>query len=211
MLPSQAAVIVDNITGGPYNAGNNLGNGLGIDASRNWVAFGLTVGSTALNFISLEAIFDNNAVAQSRTVTGGIYEDNNAGAPGTEIAAFNSEVLAPSANNSLLTFTTAQLLLPNTTYWFVLTGPSSLGMLPNWQKNVSNASPVGSAYASPAGYRSSGNNQSAWTSSSANNALRIQADPFGFEEFPLDGVPEPSTFILCASGLLLAGRFIRRR
>ena len=60
LLPLHAAVIADNFTGGPYGNGTSLGDGTNNSATSGSQAFGLTIGSLALQFISLETIFDNN-------------------------------------------------------------------------------------------------------------------------------------------------------
>ena len=208
LLPLQAAVIADNFTGGPYANGTALGNGTNNSAASGSQAFGLTIGALALQFVSLETIFDNNSFLFTRDVSGGIFADNG-GIPGNELASFNTVTLPTQAQNVTITSSTSFLLLPNTLYWFVLTGPVGLGILPNWQVDANNTAPTGSVLAATAGYRSSINNQATWSVSTVNNQLRINAD---LADFGIDHeVPEPSTLLLSAAGLLLMGRLIRRR
>lgn len=206
-LPIEGAVIANNFTGGPYSDGTALGDGTGNAASRDWKAFGLTIGSTAMQFVSLETIFDNDSFLFTRDIDGGIFGDNG-GKPGSELAAFSTVTLPTQAQNVTITSTTGFLLLPNTLYWFVLTGPVGVGALPNWHTGTANGAPTGSAFASTAGYRFSGDNQTSWSVSTVNNQLRINAN---VADFGLAAVPEPSTLMLSAAGLLLMGRFIRRR
>lgn len=208
LLPLQAAVIADNFTGGPYANGTALGNGTNNSAARSSQAFGLTIGALALQFVSLETIFDNNSFLFTREVSGGIFADNG-GIPGNELASFNTVTLPTQAQNVTITSATSFVLLPNTLYWFVLTGPVGVGIVPNWQVDINNTAPTGSALAATVGYRSSINNQATWSVSTVNNQLRINAD---LADFGIDHeAPEPSTFLLSAAGLLLMGRLIRRR
>lgn len=207
LLPLQAAVIADNFTGGPYANGTALGNGTNNSAASGSQAFGLTIGALALQFVSLETIFDNNSFLFTREVSGGIFS-NNGGIPGNELASFNTVTLPTQAQNVTITSSTSFLLLPNTLYWFVLTGPVGVGILPNWQVDANNAAPTGSVLAATAGYRSSTNNQATWSVSTVNNQLRINAN---VADFGIIITPEPSSFLLSAAGLLLMGRLIRRR
>ena len=208
LLPLQAAVIADNFTGGPYGNGTSLGDGTNNSATSGSQAFGLTIGSLALQFISLETIFDNSSFLFTREVSGGIFA-NNGGIPGNEVASLNTVTLPTQAQNVTITSTTSFLLLPNTLYWFVLTGPVGVGIVPNWQVATNNLAPTGSALAATVGYRSSTNNQATWSVSTVNNQLRINANVADFG-VNIDA-PEPSTFLLSAAGLLLMGRLIRRR
>ena len=208
LLPLHAAVIADNFTGGPYGNGTSLGDGTNNSATSGSQAFGLTIGSLALQFISLETIFDNNSFLFTREVSGGIFA-NNGGIPGNEVASFNTVTLPTQAQNVTITSTTSFLLLPNTLYWFVLTGPVGVGIVPNWQVATNNLAPTGSALAATVGYRSSTNNQATWSVSTVNNQLRINAAVADFG-IGID-TPEPSSFLLSAAGLLLIGRLIRRR
>jgi hypothetical protein len=204
---AQGAVLVTNFIGGPYQAGTTLGNGLFIEGSRNFQAFGVTIGGTAVDFVSLETIFDNNALIFERVVSGGIYSDNG-GNPGIQLAAFIDVTLPPSVQDVLLISDGSLTLQANTTYWFVLTGPVGAGLLPNWQQDTNNTAPVGFGLATPVGYRFSGNNQASWSVSGVNNQLLINIA----DDFPIDvDVPEPSTFVLSAAGLLLVGGLMRRR
>ena len=208
LLPLQAAVIADNFTGGPYANGTSLGDGTNNSATSGSQAFGLTIGSVALQFISLQTIFDNNSFLFTREVSGGIFADN-LGIPGNEVASFNTVTLPTQAQDVTITSATSFVLLPNTLYWFVLTGPVGVGIVPNWQVDINNTAPTGSALAATAGYRSSINNQATWSVSTVSNQLRINANQADFGS--VVQTPEPSTFLLSAGGLLLMGRLIRRR
>lgn len=205
---AQAAILVTNFIGGPYQSGTTLGNGLLTESSRNYQAFGLTIGGTSLDFISLETIFDNNALIFQRVVGGGIYSDNG-GNPGTQLAGFIDVTLPASAQDVLLISDGSLTLQANTTYWFVLTGPVGAGLLPNWQQDTNNTAPVAfGGLATPVGYRFSGNNQASWSASSVNNQLLINIA----DDFPIDvETPEPATFVLSAAGFLLVGLMRRRR
>ena len=204
--PVRAAVIVDNFVGGPYVNGTSLGNGVADASARAFKAFGLDIGSTSLQFTSLETIFDNPAAASSRVIGGGIYSDNG-GNPFALIVSFNLITVPAQAQNVMLTSTASQLLNANTRYWFVLSGATVAGSLPNWQADQSNTLPSANFFASVVGYRQSSDSGVTWTVSTINNQLRIDADP----EFGLNVVPEPSTFILSATGLLIANYLRRRR
>ncbi len=86
------------------------------------------------------------------------------------------------------------------------------GLIPNWQSDIDNTAPVGLGLATAGGFRFSGDNQLTWVNSTVNHQLQINADDGNFsEEFPIDQVPEPSTFVLAGSAILLAARFARRR
>ena len=89
VLPSEGAAIVTNRTGGPtFDSGTILGNGVASEGSRNIKAFGVEIlGTQDLDFVSLETIFDNNALLFNRIISGGIYTDIG-GAPGTELVSF---------------------------------------------------------------------------------------------------------------------------
>lgn len=198
VLPGKSAVIATNFTGGPYTGATTLGDALNIGSSRDYKAFGLTIGTSPLNFVSMETIFDNNAILFSRIVSGGIYSDN-AGNPGTQLVAFNDVTLPANANNVLVTTVANFTLLANTTYWFVLTGPVNIGLLPDWQRDTANTAPTGSSLASVVGYRLSQNNRTTWTTSTVNNQVQINAD-----------TPEPATLGLVTL-TLLAGCLWRKR
>ena len=210
MVPSSAAVMADNITGAvvPFDNGTSIGNGTFSAADRAYNAFGLTTGSLANTFVSFETIFDNSTLLFNRTISGGIYS-NLGGNPGSLLAAFNDVILPPQVFDVLLTTATAGpfSLGPNTSYWFVLTGPVSVGLLPNWQRDSANTAPVMNG-ATSLGYRFSSDNASTWSSSSTNNQLRITST----EDLNISNAPEPSAFVLSGGGLLvLAGAMRRRR
>lgn len=207
-LASQGAAIVSNLSGGPYTSGTNLGNGLFTEDSRNYKAFGLTIlGTQDLEFISLETIFDNNALLFNRTISGGIYSDNG-GTPGSELVSFVDVTLPPQVQDVLLMSTATFTLQAGQTYWFVLTGPVGVGLLPNWQRDTSNSTPGATALAAPVGYMFSGDNQATWSASNVHNQLQINVA----DDFPIDiSTPEPSAFVMSAAGLLVLGGLIRRR
>lgn len=213
VLPSQAAVLITNYSGGPYTSGLTIGNGALEPGSVDYAAVGVTIGANALDFVSLEAIFDNNAFLFTRDVTGGIYSDIG-GNPGTELAAFDSFTLPAQdpdpalANDVNIYLTTVFQLQANTTYWFVLSGPFGVGLLPNWQQDTNNTAPVGFGLGTPVGYRFSGDSQTTWVSSSINNQVYISVA----DDFPINvETPEPSSFVLAGTGLLLAVGAVRRR
>lgn len=199
--PTTAAVIVENFPGSSED-GTALG---GVTVSdRVFGAFGLSVGGTALQFVSLETIFSNSNTSSSRVVSGGVYSDSG-GNPGSLLASFNLVTIPSQALTVTITSTTFVLLEANTSYWFALTGPVATGVLPNWQKGT--AAPIATGFATPLGYRTSTNDAATWSVSTINNQLRVNANP----DFAISDVPEPSTLVLSATGLLLAGYFVRRR
>ncbi|MBY0503188.1 MAG: PEP-CTERM sorting domain-containing protein [Bryobacteraceae bacterium] len=202
LASAHAATIVDNLTGGPYQNGTAVGGTS--QSALTMQALGIDVGAAALQFVSLDTIFSNNSQTTTKSVSGGIYADL-AGNPGTLLVSFNFVNIPAQSLHAPIQSTASISLQANTRYWFVLTGPGGSETSLNWETSGNNA-PVGSIYAATVGFRNSTNSGTSWSASTVNNQLRINAVP----DFNIEPVPEPSTFVLAATGFLLASRLRRR-
>lgn len=194
---AQATVILGNFSGNTTTLGTTL------TATSNTKAVGLTTGSADLRFDSLQA-YMANASGASHTFTGGIYS-NNAGNPGSLLAAFAPISMANGTPSTLLTFTANYTLSANTSYWFRLSSDigNVVGMYWNDYSPLSALTAVSGI--TSLGYRFSNNAGSSWSSSGIFNAVQINAT----EVTVTAPVPEPETlllFIPAVFGLLATKR-----
>lgn len=198
----QADVVFGNLGASGANtlSGNSSVIGPG-EISEMWMAQGFSTGtSTKLNVQSIE--LGLGTLLSSNTSTVAIYT-NNFGAPGTLLAT-SSSVVVPSGPQAVYSFPFSGVsLAANTSYWIL----PSAGVA--WFQ--ANNSPPGAA--TPAGQNSSGYSftntiesdtvdivPGAWTGAGSNRfAVSVQA------------VPEPSTYVLGAVGLGIAGLVQARR
>lgn len=187
---AQATVILGNFSG------NNLvlGNGISMPNAK---AVGLTTGSTDLQFDSMQAYLTYNGGVPQNLI-GGIYA-NNAGSPGSLLAAFAPLTIAPKTV-SLFTFTANYTLSANTSYWFSLTSTSAVWNAYSPASLLTVASGITSL-----GYKVSGNNGVSWSNNGTSNAVQINATEITSNA----NVPEPETMWLlmpAVAGLWMANR-----
>lgn len=188
---ASAQVILGNLPATPAGTGTNLG--LGIDAVNRTKGVGLTMGSDSLEFVSLVALMSNTSPAS--TLGGGIYS-NVGGNPGVELMSFIPVPVPENTPPTEFTLTAAGsfTLDANTSYWFVLTGPTTTQSL-LWQSLSPNTAPTPAPGISFDGYRFSTNQGASWTNSTIFNGVAINA------------IPEPATLsLLAASGIALLRR-----
>jgi hypothetical protein len=194
------AQLLSNFGPGPYQLGTSLGlDQFGVDRSK---AVGLTIGSSAFDFINMRVVLGVDAPGPGGTVTGGIFSSTG-GNPGTLLSAFSSVVLPNTVADAAYTFTTLTpfTLAANTTYWFLLDGPSTAN-LTAWRSLT--PAPTAGTGATFAGYRFSSNGGTTWAASTINNVVEINARPTVV-------IPEPSTYALMATGLIGLALVQRRR
>lgn len=187
----QAQVLLSNLPGTGSGTGTNLG--LGTDGADRTKGVGLTMGAQSLDFHSMVALISNTSPAS--TLSGGIYSDA-AGNPGVLLAAFDPVPIPANMPVGEVTITTAAAftLQANTSYWFVLDGPTFTNSL-LWQSLTPNTAPTPGPGITFLGYRFSSNGGGTWGNSTIFNGMTINA------------VPEPATMTMLA----LAGLLVLRR
>lgn len=191
--PASAVLVLSNLHGTPTTTGGtNLG--LGIDAVDRTKGVGLTTGTDPLTFNSMTAIISNTTPAS--TLSGGIFSSvaNN---PGVQLAAFTPVPIGTnvSVQQVQLTVPGGFTLLPATSYWFVLDGPSTTNSL-LWNQLNPNIAPTANGVTF-VGYRFSSNGGSTWANSTIFNGMGIDADI----------VPEPTSLgALAVAGVLALRR-----
>lgn len=178
------AQILSNLPGTGSGTGTNLG--LGTDGSDRTKGVGLTVGPTAFDFVDMVALISNTTPASE--LSGGIYSDSG-GNPGALLAAFTPVPIAAGQAVTEISITTGApfQLAANTTYWFVLDGPTTTNSL-LWQSLSPNTAPVAGAGVTFVGYRFSSNGGASWGSSSIYNGMTINADlvPVELQSFTVE-------------------------
>ena len=190
----RADVILTNLPGTPSVTGTNLG--LGSDNAHRKKAVGLRTADQPLAFESMLVWMDNSDPV-TRTLIGGIYSDIG-DRPGLEVASFTPADVPAGSDNLPVTLTAAGdfILAPDTTYWFLLDGPSVTNTL-LWAMLTPDTAPTGSGVTWE-GYRFSSNGGSTWVSSQSFNTIEIRAS----------AIPEPGALFLL---LPAAGVLLRRR
>lgn len=194
LAPSAGAqqTILSNLPGVGSGTGTNLG--LGNDAADRTKGVGLTMGSQSLDFYCMTALISNTT--PDTMLSGGIYSDLS-GNPGSLLAAFTPVAVGANAAAAEVDIFTASTftLQANTSYWFLLDGPTTTNSL-LWETLNPNAAPVGAVGITFDGYRFSSNGGSTWSSSSLFNGVSIKV------------VPTPASAALLGLGGLVA---VRRR
>ncbi len=167
-----ADVILSNLPGNPSGTGSNLG--LGTDLADRTKAVGLTMGAQSLEFESMVALISN--AGATADLFGGIY-DSSGGNPGSLLAAFSTvSVAGGSASQEIaLTIAGGFTLQANTSYWFLLDGPSVSNSL-LWDSLTPNASPTATGVTFD-GYRFSSNGGGTWANSTIFNGVTINVVP----------------------------------
>lgn len=196
---AHAGTVLNNLPGtGTYNT---FGQFL---TTSTWEAVGLTTSAVTETFGSFSGYF-NNPSLNPTTLEGGIFSDSSAN-PGTLLSAFNNVAIPASLNTPTLeTLTTVSgfTLQPSTTYWFVV--HDAVQPLQWLQDNSTNGTlPTAAAGFTLAGYRTSTNSGTAWSTPGAglsNYTVQIST------------TPEPATLTLLGSAFLLLGghQLLRRR
>jgi hypothetical protein len=147
---------------------------LGLAIVDQTKAVGITVGATPLSFDSLEALISNST--PSSVLSGGIFS-NSSGNPGSLLSAFGDLPIAENFVPQTVSLTSAPFTLQaNTSYWFVLAGPSFENFL-QWDSLSPNTQPTVNSLITYNGYRFSSDGGSSWSSSSFYNGLQINATP----------------------------------
>lgn len=167
-----ADVILSNLPGASSGTGTNLG--LGTDLADRTKAVGLTTGAQSLEFESMVALISN--IGADADLIGGIYSSTG-GNPGSLLASFSAVTVASgtSAQEIAMTVAGGFTLQANTSYWFLLDGPSVSNSL-LWDSLAPNVapSPTGVTFD---GYRFSSNGGGTWGSSSIFNGVTINVVP----------------------------------
>lgn len=188
-----AQVILSNLPATNSTTGTNLG--IGTDGADRTKGVGLTTGAVPLMFDTITAPVSN--AGSDALLSGGIFSDV-AGNPGILLAAFDP-LNIPSGTvgmNASLSIGGGFTLLPSTTYWFVLDGPSVSNSL-LWHSLSPNVAPTANGVAF-VGYRFSSNGGSTWGNSTTFNGVSIAV------------IPAPAAFAPLAGAGLLAFRRRRR-
>lgn len=169
---ASANPILSNLPGNSSGTGTNLG--IGTDLADRSKAVGLTMGAESLDFISMVAMMSNTGATVD--LIGGIYS-NNGGNPGTLLASFTPVSVASGTTAQQFTLTVAGgfTLQANTSYWFLLDGPSFTNSL-LWNSLSPNATPVADGVTFD-GYRFSSNGGATWANSTIFNGMTINAIP----------------------------------
>ena len=176
---AHAVAILSNLPGTPSVTGTNLG--LGTDAVDRTKGVGLTMGSVPHEFESMVVLMSNTSPAS--TLSGGIFASVS-NTPTTQLASFTPIAVGENVSPTLMTLTTATpfTLLPATTYWFVLDGPSDTVQALRWQLLSPDTTPTAAVGIIYRGYRFSDTGGASWVSSSSFNGVTINAIP----------IPEPA-------------------
>lgn len=192
---ASADPILGNLPGSSSGTGTNLG--LGTDLADRTKGVGLTMGAQSMDFVSMVALISNPGNAAA-TLSGGIYASSG-GNPGALLAAFTGvNVGAGSLAGEISMETVSTFTLQaNTSYWFVLDGPTVSNSL-LWNSLSPNVAPTAAAGITYDGYRFSSNGGTTWGSSGIFNGVTINAV-----------VPAPGAMALLGLGGLAAAR--RRR
>jgi hypothetical protein len=181
---SGQAQILSNLPGTGSGSGSNLG--LGTDGADRTKGVGVTIGGTAFDFVDMVALISNTTPASE--LSGGIYSDSG-GNPGTLLAAFTPVPIPENQPATEISITTAApyQLAANTTYWFVLDGPTYTNSL-LWQNLTPNTAPTAGAGVTYVGYRFSSNGGSSWGSSGIYNGVTVNATlvPVELQSFTID-------------------------
>ncbi|MBU1055835.1 MAG: hypothetical protein KKC46_18710 [Proteobacteria bacterium] len=172
---SQAGTILSNFPGNPsYDQLTGLGtNALG----DNTKGVGLIMGANSMNFVSMTTLISNSE--SPSVLSGGIYSDS-LGNPGALLKDFTPINVPESPSvyfyDYTLTIAGSFTLAANTSYWFVLDGPTYTNHL-SWHALNPNVAPTASGDISYTGYRYSSNGGTSWGSSSFYNGVAIDASP----------------------------------
>ncbi|MFN9624405.1 MAG: choice-of-anchor R domain-containing protein [Cyanobacteriota bacterium] len=170
VTPSHALAILTNLPGTSSGSGTSLGLSFNGDRTK---AVGITVGATPLSFDSLEALISNTT--PSSVLSGGIFSDSS-GNPGSLLSAFGNLPIAENFVSQTVSLTSAPFTLQaNTSYWFVLDGPSTVNNL-QWDSLNPNIEPTVNSLITYNGYLSSVGGSS-WGGSAIYNGLQINATP----------------------------------
>jgi hypothetical protein len=172
------------------------------------IASDFTTGSSATTIQSTTLTMFNNNLTNNftaHTFTPSIFTDN-AGAPGSLVGTFSTFTInAAQSIQSGFATTSGINLAANTTYWEVLqVNETATSENAGWFRTLSQTMDASGAFSIVSGtqVKSSANSGSTWANVYVGNSM-----------FKLDGVatvPEPSTCVLAALGLL-GGLFLRRR
>lgn len=190
---TQASLILSNLPGEPaVNPSTNLGLSALGDLTKG---VGLTMGTDSMYFVSMSVLISNSE--SPSILSGGIFSDI-AGNPDVPLVAFTPLNVTESSSVSFyeytLTIPDSLILAANTSYWFVLDGPTTENNLA-WHPVSSGAAPIALGDITFTGYRYSLNGGTNWNPSSVFNSVAINASP----------VPVPGAswlFGSCIVGLL---------
>ncbi len=157
-----------------------------------------TVGLDTLNFVSFQAVLNNNT-AGALILPGGIFSEV-AGVPGVQLAAFTPQSIAPGLATYTYTTVAPFSLSSSVRYFFVLDGfingtPNSV----EWFRGIGSPAPVSTPNMTFNDYQLRLNN-GAWEFRDTNPLFQVNATV----------APEPGTMALVSLGLI-GGILARRR
>jgi hypothetical protein len=170
-------------------------------STTEWEAIGLTTDASSQDFTSLVGVFAGGTTGG--TLEGGIYSDNGFNAPGLELASFNDVPVNPFLMPQVtITTHSAFQLQASTKYWLVLHDSTPFAwMADNTTSGTTPGVAPGYMYD---GFDTSSNAGGTWSTDDINYTVQISTTPVAV-------VPEPSTLVLAAAGVVGIAIVARRR